>query len=190
MKKKVIVFSLVAVVISYILARRFFSYEPIDIVDDLPKNPNSSYPTRTLSQIDTIIVHHSAVPSTAGGANPVGYANFHINSPNYGFPAIAYHVVIQPNGEAFLTNRLETISYHVGALNTNAVGVVVSGNFDNENLTDIQRDTLVKVLKWIQKKVGKKLKIHGHYRYANKTCPGMNVRSKLDSIVSQSGGFS
>jgi hypothetical protein len=135
MKKQNIILLIAVVGIAYLLAKRF-SFQPIDIVNDLPKSNTSTYPTRTLNQIDTIIVHHSAVPSTARGATPEGYANFHITSPNYGFPGIAYHVVIQPDGKAYLTNYLETISYHVGALNTSAVGVVLSGNFDNENLID------------------------------------------------------
>jgi N-acetyl-anhydromuramyl-L-alanine amidase AmpD len=188
MDKRVVLYSTVAVGIAYFLSKRY-SFKPIDIVNDLPRSSTSTYPTRTLNQIDTIIVHHSAVPSTATGATPEGYARFHITSPNYGYPAIAYHVVIQPDGKAYLTNYLETISYHVGALNTSAVGVVLTGNFDNENITNVQKNTLINVLKWIQRKVGRKLKIHGHYRYANKTCPGMNVRADLNEIVTRSGGL-
>lgn len=165
-------------------------WQPIDIVDDLAIAPqNGTYGTRPLSQIDTIVVHHAAVPSTAGGANPNGYALFHTTSPAYMLPGIAYQIVIQPDGKVYLANYLETIARHVGDKNPVAVGIVLSGNFDNEAFTPTIKDALIKTIKWVQKKVGKKLKVAGHYQFSTKTCPGMNVRAELDDVVQKSGAL-
>lgn len=162
-------------------------FQPIDIVKELPKNANKSYSTRNLSNVDTIVVHHAAVNSTLAGSTPTAVANFHINQ--YDWPGIAYHIVVMPNGQVLLTNYLETESYHTGTLNPRSIGILVMGDFDTEQFTPTQEASLVKAIKWVQKKVGKKLKVGGHYQFSSKTCPGMNVRAKLDEVVQKSGAI-
>lgn len=190
MNKKYLLYGLGGLAAIGLLSSFGDSFKPIDIVNDLAIAPqNGTYPTRPLSQIDTIVVHHAAVPSTAGGATPYGYAQFHTTSPYYMLPGIAYQMAIQPDGEVYLTNYLETVAAHTGTLNPTSVGIVLSGNFDNEPFTKIQEDALVKAIKWVQKKVGKKLKVGGHYQFSSKTCPGMNVRAKLDEVVQKSGAI-
>ena len=165
-------------------------WKPENIVGDLPIAPqNGPYAKRNLSEIDTIVVHHSLTRSDLPGSNPYAYAQFHTTSPNYMLPGIAYHIVIQPNGSVYLTNSLDTVAEHVGAMNRKSVGIVLSGNFDQEPFTDVQQKALVKAIKWVQRKVGKKLNLRGHYEYSNKTCPGANVRARLNQVAAQSGAI-
>ena len=174
-----------------LLFQRLFGPRPTDIVSELPKNNSLSYPKRSLDDITHIIVHHSATPMNAGGSNPVGYANFHIlptSEGRRGWPAIAYHIVIQPSGEWYLTNYLDTISYHVGSLNPSSVGIVLSGNFDSEQPTANQLESLKNALKWVQSQVGRKLKIKSHSDYSSKTCAGLNLRPLLPNIIQSVGG--
>jgi N-acetyl-anhydromuramyl-L-alanine amidase AmpD len=187
MNKKIIY---IAAGIAVIGLLSYKSWQPIDIVNELATAPqNGTYATRPLSQIDTIVVHHSAVPSTAGGATPQGYAQFHTTSSYYMLPGIAYQMVIQPDGKVYLTNYLETVAAHTGTLNPTAVGIVLSGDFDSEPFTKTQEDALVNAIKWVQRKVGKKLKVGGHYQFSTKTCPDMNVRAKLDEVVQRAGAI-
>lgn len=171
------------------LFKGFNFWNPEDIVDTLPKHSYKTFPKRSLDDITHIVVHHSATPSTAGGSNPQGYATFHTwEAGPYNMAGIAYHVVIQPDGKAYLTNYLDTTSYHVGTLNPKAVGVVISGNFDVEQPNQKQLATLEKTLRWIQQKVGKKLIIHPHSKYSSKTCAGANMNQYIPSLRQAVGG--
>jgi uncharacterized protein YaiE (UPF0345 family) len=174
-----------------LLWKRLFTPQPEDIVNSLPTNQNKSYPKRTLDDITHIIVHHSATNSTSSGSNPIGYANFHIlpeSQGGRGWAGIAYHIVIQPDGSWYLTNYLDTISYHVGTLNPKAVGIVLSGNYDIEQPTPEMINSLKNALRWVQNQVGRKLKIDSHSDYSSKTCAGLNVRALLPDIIRQVGG--
>lgn len=161
------------------------SWKPINIVDQLMTD--GSYPIRDLSQVDTIVVHHSATSSTAAGSNPEGYAVFHVTVR--GWPGIAYHLVIQPDGNVYLTNYLKTQSSHTGTLNPTAIAIALSGNFDQEQFTATQQQALIKAINWVQRQVGRKLKLRGHYQYSSKTCPGINVSSQLDAIAAKTGSI-
>lgn len=161
-----------------IFAYLFLGFRPIDIVGVLPKNPFNSYPSRPLSQIQTIVVHHAAVDYNLPGATPEGYARFHIDA--YNWPGIGYHIVIQPDGKVYLTNYLSTVSNHTGTLNPTSVGICLSGNFDVQQPTAAQMAGLRKAIAWVQRKVSRPLEVDGHFQYSSKTCPGVNVRNKMN----------
>lgn len=193
MKKKNYIFGIIiGGIAAYFLGRTAISYLNSfyieNIIDDLPKNPNRTYSTRSINNIDTIIVHHSAISSSSSSANPLGYANYHINTRNY--PAIAYHFVIQPDGKVYQTNKYETLSWHGGNINSRSVGVVVTGNFENEQFTDTQKTSLINTIKHIQETLGKRMKVQGHYLHMPTACPGTNIKSVIPQIINQSGALS
>lgn len=165
------------------------SFKPVDIVNELATKPGASYGKRSLNNITHIVIHHTATLSTLAGSNPYSIANFHTwDQGPYNFPGIGYHIVIQPDGTVYLTNYLDTVSYHVGTLNPNSVGICISGNFDQEQFTDTQYKALIKAINYVHRKTGKKLIVEGHRRYANKTCPGHNCYARINDIRNATGG--
>jgi N-acetyl-anhydromuramyl-L-alanine amidase AmpD len=144
-----------------------------NITAKLAKGANA-YPTRKLSQIQQVVLHHSATASTAKGSNPYAYAQFHVNER--GWSGIGYHYVIQPDGKIFQTNELATVSNHVQNANTRSIGVCLSGNFDNEKPTQDAIASLLWLLRHLQQNLGRQLPVREHNDFTKgKSCPGAGV---------------
>lgn len=148
-------------------------YKIINIVAQLPKNPNKEYPKRSLSQIKRVVLHHSATPMYAKGSKPEVYAQYHID--DRGWAGIGYHFVIQPDGTIYQTNTLDTISNHVQNANTESIGMCFSGNFDSEQPTDAAYGAALWLVPVLNSQLGIQLQIDPHNKYANKSCPGAAI---------------
>lgn len=96
----------------------------IDIISDLPTNPANPYKSRPLAGVNTIVVHQTD-GSDKGIDSVVSAANYHVNTKGWG--GIAYHVFVTDDGKQYLTNKLETKSYHAGGHNTRSVGITITG---------------------------------------------------------------
>ena len=57
-----------------------------DLVDQLPVHPSKAYPVRRLSDINRIVIHHTATSPTITARS---LANYMVNTMDK--PAIAYH---------------------------------------------------------------------------------------------------
>lgn len=142
-----------------------------DIVNTLAKDPKRTYATRSLSSIRQIVIHHSATTSGSAAA----YAKYHVE--NRGWPGIGYHFVIDKDGTINLTNYLETISYHVSGQNTRSIGICLTGNFDIQQPTTAQLNSVVRLIRFLSDQLGR-LPIKGHNDYAAKSCPGNNISTQ------------
>lgn len=139
-----------------------------DLVNSLPRNPNERYATRSLSQIQQIVIHHSATNSGSAAA----YANYHVE--HRGWPGIGYHFVIDKDGTINQTNYLETVSYHVSGQNTRSIGICLTGNFDVQEPTASQINSLVRLIQHLSTQLGR-LPLKEHNDFAAKSCPGENL---------------
>ncbi len=148
----------VAFAFIYFVSRRK-STEIIDIVDNLPQNPNKQYNKRDESIIDKIILHHFASNGT-----PEAIANYHINTNDW--PAIGYHFVISKDGTIYKTNNLDTISYHVSGYNTNSIGISLEGNFKIEKPKKEQLDSLYLLIKNLKEKYKKNFPVYQHSQFS------------------------
>lgn len=109
------------------LAPHLFSTSPgeiTDIVDDLPQSATEDYDSRNLSDITTLVIHH-----TAGGPfqDISNIAWSHVNTN--GWPGIGYHYVIDGGGNIFLVNYHTTHSFHANEANGYSIGIALQGNF-------------------------------------------------------------
>lgn len=145
----------------------------INIVDDLPKG-NGAYSKRSLAGVDKVILHHSA---GSFQHDPYDIARWHTDPApqGRGWAGIGYHFVIMPTGEIYQTNWLDTLSYHTQNQNTVGVSICMIGNFDTQQPTAAALKSLKQTIYFIESKIGKKLPIHQHREYANKSCPGANL---------------
>jgi N-acetyl-anhydromuramyl-L-alanine amidase AmpD len=115
-----------------------------DIVDDLPTHPTKRYPTRPLSAIRSIVIHHTA---TASNITPERVANYQVT--RRGMPGIGHHFYVAANGTIYQTNRLETESDHAFHRNRSSIGICFPGNFTKSIPKPAQLDAGAKLCAWL-----------------------------------------
>jgi N-acetyl-anhydromuramyl-L-alanine amidase AmpD len=93
---------------------------------DLTKSMNQKYGYRITDSL-FITIHH-----TAGSKNQKieSIAKYHVEKR--GFPAIAYHIAINQRGDIHFLNDIEKRTYHDSGQNTNSIGIVLVGNYEEE----------------------------------------------------------
>lgn len=150
------------------------------IADQLPRDPERSYLDRNISQIEFLVIHHSA---TTGGS-PQAFAEYHVN--NNGWPGIGYHYVIQPDGKIYQTQPLTKSSYHTGSGdNYRSVGICLSGDFSNKQPAPAQMNALIWLLRYL-KSILPPVAIVGHKDLKSSTsCPGSINVDQINEIVNQ-----
>ena len=89
-----------------------------DIVDGLPTHPTLRYPTRPLSAIRSLVIHHTAASASV---TPERIATYQVT--RRGMPGIGHHFYVMANGTVYQTNRLETESDHAFARNLRSIGI-------------------------------------------------------------------
>ncbi len=145
-----------------------------DIVDKLPKHPTKRYPTRPLSKIQHLVVHHSAVPPHVG---PTRLARYHIDHDQWA--GIGYHFVVSEDGVIYQTNRLETISHQVYQHNTTTAGICLLGRFVGKIPPPAQLQATAHLLAWLLQELDLDLDaVKGHQEFNRTTCPGDEWRKK------------
>ncbi len=143
-----------------------------DVVDSLPKKEGASYPTRSLSDITYIAVHHSAAPPNV----PVeAIARYHVE--HHGWPGIGYHFYIMPDGTIYQTNRLTTMSNHVFMNNAYTVGICVAGDFTQALPTPAQVQAAAHLIAWLTQMLKIPVEhVKGHREFPHNeghtSCPG------------------
>ncbi len=143
----------------------------IDVINKLPRNPEESYPTRPLSQITHITIHHSAAPANLEVER---IAKWHVE--HHKWPGIGYHFYITPDGTIYQTNHLTTMSNHVYMNNAYTVGICVAGNFSTSLPTPAQIDAAARLVAWLMQELNIPLEnVKGHKEFPKNTtqCPGV-----------------
>lgn len=149
--------------------------EPIinDATGAWTRHATKRYGTRSLNQIQRIVVHHSASQTWTGA----DMAAYHVNSREW--PGIGYHFVIEKDGGIFQGNKLETISYNVANGNTPTVAICLSGNFDIEQPTAQQMASLSQMVDYLRKTIPNQLPVMAHGDLQATACCGTNLKSQL-----------
>ena len=171
--KKYLLIALVVVLILIVTATivrpRAYGIPIENQVYRLPKALFKRYDTRSLDKIEQVVIHHSATES----GSPESYALYHIH--NNGWPGIGYHYVISKSGKIVQAQFLKTVSFHTSGQNTRSVGICLTGNYDSQSPPPAQIDACVKLIKYLERKLGRSLAIAGHNEYSTKSCPGSKV---------------
>lgn len=161
----------------------------IDIVNSLPVHATARYRKRNLSDIVGIVVHHTTGSITSAGTLPPAIARFHVSR---NFPGIAYHYFIDSDGQTYLTQRLDTTSWHCGNPNPTTIGIALRGNFTTLFPPPAQQVALVNLLRHIRKMPElsiNRIAGHGQYPGASATaCPGATWARWLPGIINAAMG--
>jgi len=143
-----------------------------NIEDELPTNPLKEYSFRSLDRDLYITFHHSATK----GQSIEEIATYHVEQK--GWPGIAYHFAINWEGDVFQLQKLDEITYHSKGRNTESIGIVFVGNFQEKDLPDVaveSAECLVMGLKESLNIVG----VRGHRDVRATLCPGDFAYSKI-----------
>lgn len=132
-----------------------------------------------------IIIHHSAVSRKKNPEQFKAIDDFHKSK---GWGMIGYHYVIEPDGKIKEGRPVGSVGAHCKQkyMNYRSIGIMLTGNFDEEEPTQAQMDQLVNLVVRLKKeyKISAK-RVKPHRLYANyKTCPGIKV---TDTMVDQVG---
>jgi N-acetyl-anhydromuramyl-L-alanine amidase AmpD/uncharacterized small protein (DUF1192 family) len=115
-----------------------------EVVDKLPKHSTERYPTRELSDIRQVVIHHTATSPTV---TPKRLAKYQVKT--LGKPGIIYHFVVAADGTLYQTNRLETVSDHAYSRNLESVGICFPGNFTSRIPPAAQIEAGARLCAWL-----------------------------------------
>lgn len=144
-----------------------------NIVDDLPQHSFKKYGKRYLRSIKNIVLHHTGVDGKIEN-----FANYHVSK---GWPGIGYHFVIDKDAQIFMTNYMDTVSYHVSGHNTASIGIAVIGNYDIDIVEPNQKIAVFELVKTLTGLLGP-VEVKGHNEFKATACPGKNITELIKSF--------
>ena len=92
--------------------------------NELTKSLTQKYSYRVTDSL-YITIHHTAANKDQSLES---IAKFHVEKR--GYPAIAYHIAINEEGDIHFLNEIEKRTYHDSGQNTNSIGIVLVGNYE------------------------------------------------------------
>ena len=139
-----------------------------NLVGQLATHPTKTYNTRHLEDIQHLIIHHSAVPPTAG---PQRIADYQVSKLDW--PGIGYHYLVGEDGTLYHSNTLETISYHAVQANAAGVGICFLGDFSTQVPPRAQLQAGAHLVAWLLQELGLSWDaVKGHQEVLDTRCPG------------------
>lgn len=145
----------------------------------------------SLGDVEYLTIHHSAGPRARTKADAQSlhrsYQRDHMTHPDKRWGDIGYHFAMDDLGRFYTLRPVEAKGTHVGAKNSNNVGLMLHGNYDVHELTDAQKASL----RWLfrggfavlfdETEAGVK-NVFGHKDWAGhewNRCPGTNLYRHL-----------
>lgn len=143
---------------------------------DIAQNLHRTYGKRPTDSL-FITIHH-----TAGSRDESieSIAKFHVEQRN--FPEVAYHIAIDKDGNVRFLNWLDELTWHDAGSNTNSIGIVLIGNYEEYYPTNSMMQSLEIVTDWLCKNSGIKIRgIRAHKDTPNSAtkCCGKNAYEEI-----------
>ncbi len=122
-----------------------------DLREDMPHHPAKTWPTRSLSKIKRVVLHHTV---TSPETDPVALARAIISRRD--LPGLPYHFLVQGDGDGFWAEALETQVAQTSKkpINEEGVAVALAGNFTNTPPPDAQLNTAAAIVAQLVKTYG------------------------------------
>lgn len=114
---------------------------------------------------DYIVLHHSA-----GHGTPQSIHAEHLRA---GYVGIGYHFYIRKDGSVYRGRPINVTGAHCLGYNSKSVGVCFEGNFENEEMTEKQKESGKELLEYL-KKLYPKAYVKRHKDLNATLCPGKN----------------
>jgi hypothetical protein len=126
----------------------------------------------TMNKPEKIILHHSLTDDNEVLSDFEAIRQYHMNVK--GWKDIGYHYVIEKVHNKVIVRKgrdEKEIGAHTKGQNDRSIGICLVGNFDEDYVPSTMLEALVNLINDIRDRYGD-LPIEGHFKYANKTCPG------------------
>ncbi len=140
-----------------------------DVRGKLATGPGTPYPTRDLTTIKRVIVHHTA---TRGDITPQRLAEAQVAQ---GKPGTTYHFLVNDDGSIHWLQPLETAVAQTNRADANADGIALAlaGNFGQVPPGDVQLSAAAQVIAWLLDRFGlKTTDVYGRRELENVASPG------------------
>lgn len=138
------------------------------------------YPEPLKDFLNTLIIHHTA---SLINDNPLAVQSTHMNDA--GYADIAYQYLINKQGVIYEGRSINVRGSHTGGHNTGTVGIVLFGNFEDEEPTTLQLCSLKRLSTWLKVTYDlTHLAGHSDFQPLETVCPGQHLEDKLKSIAS------
>jgi hypothetical protein len=138
------------------------------IMGELAQHATERYPRRERSQINSIVLHHSAVPASVGADRIAKY-----QVEKQGWPGVGFHYFVYDDGRIEQTQPLEVISKHAGSANDASIGICLAGNFTDQPPTEAQLLATSQLAAWLLQELDLPIEaVHPHKDYVITACPG------------------
>jgi hypothetical protein len=143
------------------------------------------YPEDLNAVLNTIVVHHTAISN----ASVTEIQELHMDGR--GFADIAYHFLIDSEGNIYEGREINIRGAHVQGFNTGSVGVVLLGNFNDEEPTKAQLNSLRNLVDYLRYTYEIRY-LAGHKDYPDQSpdgteCPGDNLYPLLPDLARSLG---
>jgi hypothetical protein len=140
----------------------------------------------SLDQTSGVAFHHSAGSSDPLSTLKIRYnpgTDRHLENP-------PYNLIVGKDGAAYMgTEDLGDVAYHTGGTNNDIyVGICAVGNFEQEEMGDVQKQGIIKALAWA-KSQGIGSEVTYHSKLASTACPGRNFRPIIESGEIEEGAL-
>ena len=148
---------------------------------DLRPVYNGGYSWRALSDITTLLLHHSGVLAHADADASQAIASInraHLANPNIG-ATIAYHFVIDPYGETYYVGDILTTRFHARNANPFSIGVCVLGDYSVTRPKTPVVGRILDTIAALQFSMGG-LAFVPHRSYVATQCPGQAMIDALN----------
>ena len=126
---------------------------------------------------DRIILHHSA--SSVASAEQIH--SWHLGN---GWEGAGYHFLVRKDGKIYRMRPEEKIGAHAYMNNYNSLGICFEGNFEVEQMSDVQVQAGKELVEYLKNKYGIN-KVQGHRDVNSTSCPGRNF--KFNEIANGQG---
>lgn len=124
----------------------------------------NSYEVRQLSQVDTVVFHHSDGATAWTHEDALVRVdvirNWHKNNNHW--PDIGYHFVIASHGGVYQTNLLTKLTYHVAGKNDHTIGVVFLGDYEYSQPSPAALTAAAELVVYLRRMCGVDLAVVGH----------------------------
>jgi hypothetical protein len=131
--------------------------------------------------LDTIVIHHTALPRHVGVRE---IQDLHMDKR--GFADIGYHFVINTEGDIFEGRPLNIRGTHTKNHNTGSIGIVLTGNFEDEQPLPQQIESLHNLVGFLSQEFRISY-LAGHHDLNPQLtkCPGKYLIPFLDEITAK-----
>jgi len=139
-----------------------------------------------MGSIRRITIHHDAVPIYDGSASFVSarlesFRRNHVTQRTPAFGDIGYHYIIDPGGRVWEGRSIASQGAHVGGQNEGNVGVMLMGNFEQQQPTHMQiakMHELVSALARRHRVHAGEIRTHREFDRSN-LCPGAALHARV-----------